>query len=231
MAQLTVTGTVFDSTKVNPVKDVLVKSNSGNIAITDSMGRYAIVTTDADSLTFIYNHKPTAKFSVQKIENISNFDISLRIRTYEKYKPLKEVRVFSKSFRQDSIENREQYAKIFNYSKPGISSTSSSYSGAAGMDLDEFINIFRFRRNRQLRSMQERLIEQEQENYINYRFSKATVKRITHLDGAELDNFMKLYRPGFLFTQNSSTVEFYQYILNASYQFKKDLLIKNEPTK
>lgn len=226
IAQLTVSGTVYDSTKIIPVKDVEVVSSGGTRTITDSAGHYSIVTNDKDSLTFIYNNKPSLKFSVKRIENISSFDISLKIRSYEKYKALKEVRVFSKTFRQDSIENREQYAKIFNHEKPGISSTTSPYSGVAGMDLDEFINIFRFKRNRQLRSMQNRLIEQEQENYINYRFNKTTVKRITRIDEKDIDAFMKKYRPDFEFTKNSSTVDFYQYILNASYQFKKELLMK-----
>ncbi len=221
LAQFTVSGTVMDSTKLIPVKGVLVKSGVGTSAVTDTAGRYSIVTDNSDSLTFIYNDKPTMKFSVRQIEDINNFSISLRVRVYEKYRSLKEIQIFSKSYKQDSIENREYYAKVFGYEKPGISTTSSSYSGVPGLDLDEFINIFRFKRNRQLRNMQSRLIEQEQEKYINYRFSKNTVKRITGLQGEQLDEFMKLYRPDFTFTQTSSTIDFYQYILNASYRFKQ----------
>ena len=98
------------------------------------------------------------------------------------------------------------------------------------MDLDELINIFRFKRNKQLRKMQDRLLEQEQENYIKYRFNKTAIRRITRLEGTDLDNFIALYKPDFEFTQMANTVEFYQYILNASYQFKKDLLIKKNKT-
>jgi len=224
--QLTISGTVYDSTKTVPVVNVLVKSSNGTQAITDSSGHYEIVTSDKDSLTFIYNNKPTAKFAVKQIPNIGNFDISLHIRVVEKFKTMKEVKVYSKNFRQDSIENRQYYRKIFGYEKPGISSSINPGSGTVGLDLGEFINIFRFKRNKQLRKMQDRLLEQEQENYIKYRFNKAAVKRITQLEGADLENFMTLYRPDFEFTQMASTVAFYQYILNASYQFKKELLIK-----
>ncbi len=230
MGQLTISGTVYDSSKTIPVMDVLVKSNGGTQAITDSTGHYEIVTSDKDSLTFIYQNKPTAKFAVKQIPNIGSFDISLHIRVVEKFKTMKEVKVYTKSFRQDSIENRQYYNKIFNYNKPGISSSINPGSGTVGMDLDEFINIFRFKRNKQLRRMQDRLLEQEQENYIKYRFNKTAVRRITRLEGADLDNFMMLYRPDFEFTQMATTVEFYQYILNASYQFKKDLLIKKNKT-
>jgi hypothetical protein len=228
-SQLTVSGTVFDSTKIIPVRDVLIKSSNGTTTITDSLGKYAIVTTDKDSLTFIYQNKPTAKFAVKQIPNIGNFDISLHIRLAEKFRTLKEVRVYAKNFKQDSIENREQYAKLFNYQRPGISTGTDAYTGAAGMDLNELINVFRFKRNRQMRKMQERLLEQEQENYINYRFNKNSVKRITRLEGKDLDIFMKEYRPDFDFTQTSSLVEFYQYILNASYDYRRKLLINGIP--
>ena len=226
-AQLIISGTVYDSSKVIPVKEVVIKSSGGAIAVTDSIGHYNIAASDKDSLTFIYLQKPTARFAVKQINDIGNFDISLHIRVSEKFRTLKEVRVFSRSFRQDSISNRQEYAKIFGYQKPGIGITSSDYSGAPGLDLDEFINIFRFKRNKQLKHLQSRLLDQEKDNYINYRFNKTLVKRITHLEDKDLDIFMVRYRPDFMFTQNSSIVNFYQYILNASYQFKRDNLIQN----
>jgi len=226
MGQLTISGNVFDSSRTIPVPNVLVKSSGGTQAITDSIGHYEIVTTDKDSLSFIYNNKPTAQFSVKQIKNIGSFDIALHVRVEEKIKTLKEVKIYTKSYRQDSIENRLFYSKKFNFEKPGISSSINPGSGSVGLDLGEFVNIFRFRRNKQIQKMQIRLLEEEQENYIKYRFNKLAIKRITRLEGAELENFMVLYRPSFEFAQRASTVEFYQYILNASYQFKKEQLIR-----
>lgn len=222
--QLTVSGTVYDSTKSIPVKEVDIRATNGTSTTTDSNGHYSIVTSLKDSLTFFYKQKPTAKFAVAQIQNTGSFDISLHIRLTEKFKTLAEVKIYRKNYQQDSIENREQYAKLFNYHKPGIKPTTDNYTGAVGMDVNELINIFRFKRNRQMKKMQERLQEQEQENYINYRFNKSTVKRITRLQGKELETFMKIYRPDFNFTENSSLAGFYQYILNASYQFKKEQL-------
>ena len=219
-SQLTITGTVYDSSKIVPVKDVLIKSSSGTTAVTDSNGRYTIVATETDSLIFIYHNKPTLKFAVAQVPNIGSFDISLHIHVTEKYKMLKEVKVYAKNYRQDSMENREQYAKIFNYERPGIKLSANAYSGAAGADLDELINIFRFKRNKQLKRMQHRLEEEEKENYINYRFNKTTVRRITKLEGKDVEIFMKEYRPDYEFTINSNVVDFYQYILNSSYEYK-----------
>ena len=72
------------------------------------------------------------------MSNYNAFDISLRVKAAEKYKLLKNVIVFSNTYRYDSMENRITYSKIFDRDKPGISSTYES-GGAAGFDLDALI--------------------------------------------------------------------------------------------
>lgn len=218
-AQLTVSGTVYDISKNNLVENVRVVSTGGIFAITDSMGRYSLMVSVSDSLTFIYNNKPTQKFAVAAIRVTDQFDISLKITVPSRYSLLKEVKVFSRSYKQDSLENRHTYADVFEYKKPGIHSSMSG--GVAGADLDELINIFRFRRNRQIRAFQQRLEIQEQDKYVDYRFNKIFVKRITGLQPPDLDSFLIWYRPSYQFVSNSSEITFNQYILDASYNFLK----------
>jgi hypothetical protein len=208
------------------VPNVQIKSTTGSTATTDTLGKYAIWVAVTDSLIFIYNNKPTLPYAVKSIGNTGSFDISLHVRMYEKFKTLKEVQIFTKSYRQDSVDYRQRFATIFNYKKPGVQSNFDPTTGAAGLDINELINIFRFKRNKQLKKMQDRLEEEEKERFINYKFSKATVSRITKLTGTDLTIFMKNYRPDFEFTKNSSLVDFYQYILNASYHYKKEKLLK-----
>lgn len=219
-AQLTVSGTVLDSSRINYVEQVRVVSSGGMFAVTDSLGKYSILTGENDTLVFYYHNKPTQKFPVKKIVDPAHFDISLKITVKGKYQVLNEVVVFSKTHKQDSLENRQTYADIFEYKKPGLS-TSITPGGAVGADLDELINIFRFRRNKRLKSFQRRLEMEEQEKYIDYRFSKLNIKRITGLSGNYLDTFITWYRPDYSFVKNSSEIEFTQYILDASYQFRK----------
>jgi len=219
-AQLTVSGTVVDISKQNFVEYVKVISTGGMFAITDSMGRYNILVNEGDSLSFVYNNKPTQKFPVKTIPNIQQFDISLRIPVQSRYSVLKEVIVYSKSYKQDSIENRQQYADVFEYKKPGLS-TSVGPGGTVGADVNELINVFRARRNRNLKAFQHRLEMQEEEKYVNYRFNKISVRRITGLQGPALDSFLVWYRPSYDFVAASDELSFNQYILNASYQFKK----------
>ena len=225
-AQFTVSGTVFDLSKINYVENVRVVSSSGMFTITDSLGRYNIIVNDKDSLVFIYNNKPTLHFPVVQIADIRKFDISIHLNIKSKYGVLKEVTVFSKSYKLDSIENRMAYSDIFNYTKPGLE-TSTSPDGMAGADLDALINMFRFRRNKRLKSFHERLEAEEKEKYVNYRFNKVYVKRITNLVSPDLDTFLVWYRPSYEFTSNCDELRFNQFVINAANQFRKIYLINN----
>ena len=54
--------------------------------------------------------------------------------------------------------------------------------------------------------------------------NKNFVKRITQLQGAELDTFMVRYSPSYEFASMADEITFNKYILNASYRFKIELL-------
>ncbi len=222
-AQLTVAGTVFDSSKRSYVENVRVETTSGKFTRTDSMGRYKIMVAEKDSLTFIYQNKPTQKFAVKDIADLTQFDISLRVNIKGGYRTLKEVIIFAKSYRQDSLENRQTYTDIYNYRKPTIR-TNISPDGMVGADVNELINIFRFKRNKHLKAFQARLEQQEQDKFVSYRFNKSFVRRITQLKGAELDTFMVRYLPTYEFASTADEVTFNKYILNSSYAFKIEML-------
>jgi hypothetical protein len=219
-AQIIVSGTVLDNGKINFVEGVTVMTTGGKPCFTDSLGKYSISTKNGDSLYFIYNNKPTQKFAVNKIPNAGQFDISLHISVKSKYSVLKEVVVYAKNYKQDSLENRENYGEVFSYRKNGIG-TSITPGGGVGLDANELINMFRFRRNKRLKAFQERLEADEKEKYVTYRFNKVFVRRITQLKDEALDTFLLWYRPSYEFTSNSSEIEFNQYVLNASYHFRK----------
>ena len=51
------------------------------------------------------------------------------------------------------------------------------------------------------------------------RFNKAIVKKITHLQGEQLDMFLVKYRPDYEFTSNADEFTFNKYILNCSNAF------------
>lgn len=224
IGQIKIEGTVVDISKKNLVEGIRVVCTNGLFDVTDSLGRFNILVNENDSLSFYYHNKPTQQFAVSKIPDPQNFVISIHVPVKSKYQMMSEVMVYSKSYRQDSIENRLEYAQVFNYQKPGLS-TSMVPGGVPGADLDQIINIFRFKRNKRLQAFQKRLEEQEQEKYVSYRFSRITVQRITGLQGKYLDSFLVWYRPTYAFAHLADEITFNQYILDALYQYRKIMQI------
>lgn len=214
-------GTVYDSSRSYPLEAVSVLSTGGRGTITDVNGNYQIDVTDRDSIWFSYLGKPTQKFPVIKILAQVNFDIALQVNV----PVLKEVKVTPRNYRMDSIQNRQDYAKIFNYRKPGLRVTTPTTSTgvAAGFDLEQIIDIFRFKKKRSMLGFQQRLLAEEREKFVSHRFSKGLVRRLTNLDGNELDSFMRVFRPSYEFTLTTGDYDFQLYIKTAHERFKQGL--------
>lgn len=205
-------GTVYDITQKIPLPAVSVLTTSGLGTQTDSAGAYSIKVHPQDSIWFSYLGKTTPKYAVKSVINPAAFDISIQVSAIE----LPGVTIKKSNYHLDSLLNRREYEKVFNYRKPGlrISTLSPGSMGAgAGVDLDEIINLFRFRRNKNMKFLQGWLIKEEQEKYVDYRFNKIFVYKLTKLEDDELDDFMKYYRPPYEMVVPLSEAELGLYIL------------------
>ena len=215
-AQYKVKGTVYDSSRVYRIEAVTVHTTAGRLTMTDSMGRYQVAVAEKDSIWFSYLGKSTPKYAVLKMADINQFDIALRLKT----DVMQEVRIRSRSYKMDSIQNRKDYAKIFNYQKVSVGSMTSIGPNGAGIDINELIRLFQFKKNKATLKFQQRLLDQEREKYIDHRFSKALVRKLTSLDGNDLDSFMLKYRPSYEFAIAATEYDFQLYIKNAFEEFK-----------
>lgn len=197
-----------------PLDAVSVFTTSGKTTITDSLGRFAITCSKKDSVWFSYINKNTQKYPADTISNFSDFTIALHVDAAW----LPAVKVRNSNYYIDSLQNRIDYAKVFNFKKPSIGIVSTSPSNyvpgglTAGFDLNELINMFRFRRNRQILSMQERLLKQEEDKYINHRFTKLLVKKLTGIDSSKLNEFMDVCRPSYELLTTMNDIELGYYI-------------------
>ena len=191
-AQVRVSGRVLDVTQQKPLEAVSVMSTSGGGTVTDVNGKYTILVSEKDSIWFSYLGKPTPKFPVLSIANVQNFETALHVNVSD----LKQVVVKPPNYRADSLQNRKDYAKAFEFRKPNLESlTSIAPGGGVGLDINELIRAFQFKRNRRMLAFQERLLREETEKYIDYRFNRALIIRLTNLRGTELDTFINWYRP------------------------------------
>ena len=98
--------------------------------------------------------------------------------------------------------------------------TSIGPSGA-GIDINELIRSFQFRKNRSTMAFRERLILQEQEKFIDHRFSPTLIRRLTGLEGEELKAFVVRYRPTYEFALFTSEYDFQLYIKTSAEKFRK----------
>lgn len=210
-------GTVYDSTGSYPLASVSVLTTSGKGTTSDIQGHYEIDVKETDSVWFSYLNKPTIKYAVKKIFDAGRFDIALHINV----PVLKEVVIKPRNYKLDSMRNREDYAKVFNWRKPRLQASygNTEYGAPVGFDLDEIIHMFQFKKNKSMASFQQRLLQQERDKYVDYRFSKGLVLRLTGLSGAARDSFMIRYRPTYEFCLYTGDYDFQNWIKKCYAQF------------
>jgi hypothetical protein len=209
--QVEIKGTVFDRSQYFAMPSVSVLGTDGQGTMTDSVGHYSIRLNLTDSIYFSYLGKFTARFPVKNIPLAYPFDMSLAVDVDSL--PLVVVR--PKLYRYDSLANRDEYRKIFDYQPEYL----TGGEGGIGFNLDM---LFSARKNRRMQAFQRRLIEEEQDHYIDYRFNKILVRKITGIEPPALDTFMRLYRPSYEFILNcENDYDFYKYIKDCGIYFMK----------
>ena len=110
-----VSGVVYDISGRRPIESVIVFSGSYH-TFTDSLGRYSINVKAKDSVWFSLFGKATQKYPIDTIEDLSNFNVMIHVTGFD----LPEVRVRNSYYRLDSLQNRLDYAKYFNYLNKNI---------------------------------------------------------------------------------------------------------------
>ncbi|MFN5334973.1 MAG: hypothetical protein ACK5BV_07280, partial [Bacteroidota bacterium] len=89
-----------------------------------------------------------------------------------------------------------------------------------GLDVESLINVFKFRRNRSMLRFQQRLIKEEQDRYVDYRFNENIIEKLTVLEkGNKMTLFRQLYRPEYEWLTSALDIELFQYIQIAAKQF------------
>ena len=211
VAQVVIKGTVYDKQARYGVPHVSVLTSSGTGTVTDTLGRYSIKVPDDDSIYFSYLGKMSAKFPVKRLPPDLPLDISLPVSVDS----LPSVTVRQPSYRMDSLANRKEYQKVFDYD-PVIGSAPGSGFGL-GVSFDVLFNARKFRR---MEALKARLEREEKDKYVDHRFTKALVRRITGLTPPALDSFMVEYRPSYDILKTFETdYDYYSYIKSCGRSF------------
>src|ERR1700761_1225221 len=198
-------GTVIDRDNRMPIANALVTLGS-NHTYTDSFGQFSIDNSGGDSLTVSHMAFKTYKTVVS--EAMANLRIALEPTTIG----LEAVNIRahrSEEFKKDSIANRQFYDKQFNYTGPKVMDafTGNAYNRPPGelVSINPLLLVEALtKKSTPEYKFRQTLLRDEQQQYIDQKFNRGTVSRITQLKGDTLAAFLVKYRPTYKFIKKAT---------------------------
>lgn len=213
---------VVNDYNFDPVANAVIHTNSGDTAYTDTLGTfYLAVTNLTDSLYVIYNNKKSRGYSIPDNRVVS---ITLRIFLKEpgsaEEETLPDVVVQNRNHYLDSIQNRSDYAKIFD---PTTSGEYLLKFLSNPINIGYLFKTFQFKQNKKRQVYKDFAVFLEQEKHIKQRYTKLLMRKYTDLEGEELEAFMGRYAPSYEKLQSMDDITLAQYVINCykQYQAKK----------
>jgi hypothetical protein len=139
----------------------------------------------------------------------------------------------NRDFKKDSIENRIAYAKQFNYKGPTVM---DAITGNLNKQPGELISINPLlliaaltKKGTPEYKFNKTLIRNEQADYVDRRFNRGVVSRITHLKGDTLSEFLIRYRPTYQFAKKTTDYDMEVYIKESFKKFKREGFTGSNP--
>ncbi|MDM1294429.1 carboxypeptidase-like regulatory domain-containing protein [Sphingobacterium sp. N143] len=224
-------GTIKDKHSGDFLMGVSIKVTSRS-TFSDGYGKFILPGIHlGDTITFSSIGYREVKYIVNNT-NLDNLVIYMEQTTIL----LDEVKVNPlRNYKADSLKFREEFAKAFNYSKPKFKDifitknyssnvprspyqASNSTASLISVDVLSVISMLGKKRNPQSK-LQQKLIKEEEERYLDHTFSKRMVQSLTGLKGDSLQSFMQLYRPDIDKAKHMSDYDIILYIKKSYHEY------------
>ncbi len=137
-----------------------------------------------------------------------------------KVQTLQAVTVGSQSnYQVDSIARRNEYSWVYDHGN--VARLEKDRKGGDGVGAN--IDLFKkgSSADQQRERLKKRLIKEEQEYYIDSRYNKEYIARLTHLQGDSLVKFVAQYRPTYDFCRKAAPVDILVFISDNIKKFRK----------
>lgn len=215
-AQQFLTGKVY----VKGSTDTLISVSIHNITeqrydLSDEDGSYRIQAAPGDHIAFSSVGHKTDTVTVTASILTASYPVYLEIKP----ETLQAVRVgeFS-NYQLDSMDRRKEYAWVYEHDNDTRFEHDRKGDGV-GLQM----NIFRKTSTaaRQRERLEKRLAKEEQDYYVDSRYNKDYVAKITHLRGDSLKTFMSKYRPSYDYCRKAANVDILVYINDCYKLFMK----------
>jgi hypothetical protein len=206
-AQQFLTGKVY----VKGSTDTLISVSIHNITaqrydLSDEDGSFRVQAMPGDHISFSSVGHRTDTITVTASMLTASYPVYLEIKA----QTLATVRVgeFS-NYQLDSLDRRKDYAWVYDHGNTPRMEKQREGDGV-GVQLNVFRNSSAAAKNRE--RLEKRLQKEEQDYYVDFRYNKDYVAKITHLQGDSLKSFMKKYRPSYDYCRKAAMVDILVYI-------------------
>lgn len=205
---------------------------SGITVLTSSTGSFQLNNVGFGD-TIIISHIGYQSYTFKHL--VSRMD-TLKILLKNKSVAVQEVTILRKrDYKLDSLNRRKQYESVFNYKAPTIkdlfvnkSSLASNHytpiqnSTASLVSINLLSAISLIGKNKApVSKLQKRLLKDEEDGFLDQKFSIEKVQSITSLKGDSLQNFMIQYRPTAEKTRQMTEYQLMLYIKDSYEQYMK----------
>lgn len=151
---------------------------------------------------------------------------------------LNPVTVYTNPYKADSIRNRKVYESIFDYRKKPLNMGDNKWNrtimvmgkkvsldpqkSLSLLDINSLSHVIASKKDKQKQTLQARLVQEEQEKYIDHIFTPALVERFSNIhDDDSLHSFITRYAPSYTELQSMNELDLGKYIMDKTKLFRQ----------
>jgi len=198
------------------ISDVTISNATlGKHNISDLGGNYRITARPGDTLIFSSaGYHPDTLLITPSMLNTET-----TIYLAENVVAMPSIKVTESNYQKDSIQRREEYAWLLNKKHPVKLWNEKRAGDAPGLNFSP-IGYYSKEEVRK-RRLKKRLLQQEEDYYIDSKFSRARVAALTGLKGDSLNQFLIRYRPGYKWCRSANAEDILLYINDKLVLYRK----------
>lgn len=207
-------GIVFDNyTKQRIARVYIYNTANDEMKYNDRRGEFAIKANPGDTLIALVKGYHADTLIVKK-DPVIVFNLN-RATIW-----LDEVSILAKRSPAEILEDRKRdFSSAYRKGDPG--SLFSVGPTGAGISIDALYSLLS-RQGKNARFLQELIQREYENNVIDTKFTQTIVKRLTHLNGVALEDFMQQYRPSYHFIIQANDYELGKYIQTSYNMYRKN---------
>ena len=211
------TGKVFKANSTEHLVSVSVHNiTQQRYDLSEEDGSYRMQAAPGDHISFSSVGYKADTVTVTASLLTAAYPVYLDVRA----QTLQSVRVgqFS-NYQLDSVDRRKEYAWV--YGHENTPKLAKDRQGADGVGVT--LNIFRNTSSaaKQRIKLEKRLEKEEEEYYVDSRYNKDYVSKITKLKGDSLSEFMRKFRPSYDYCRKAANVDILVYISDSYKTYMK----------